>query len=342
MFNTYERNDDIQLSLCIPTFNTKPYLDKLLNSILCQNLDDISYEILFLDDDSTDESFEYLCEIAKGKRNIRVLKNDKNSGISYTRNRLIENAKGEYIWFIDSDDMIYPGAIRELLNIAESNNADIVLANYIKVSEDACAPTKSELVNTEYEKVTFDNLDWLPDKDNNCRMLSMCRGIFKKEFLIANELYFNEKVIMKEDALLYYEIGMKSPNTIKCEFPCYCVRQRASSAMHGINEQKAKKYFNSSLALADAYRKHLIDQNYRDKDKLVDLIEIEKEQLVKYLLRISDKNFVNEQFKLLKSRGLYPYKSKNKKSTGVYRIMDLLLPSSFGFHLVYCLFRIKK
>ena len=130
--------------------------------------------------------------------------------------------------------------------------------------------------------------------------------------------------------------------TIKCEFHCYCVRQRASSAMHGIDEQKAKKYFFSSLALADAYQQHLTDRNYRDKDKLLNLIEFEKEQLVKYLLLISDKNFVKEQFKLLKSKEMYPYKSRHKKSTGLYGMIDLFLPFSFGFHLVYCLFRIRK
>ena len=184
VFETYGQSDSIQISLCIPVYNVRPYLEKLTDSIISQNLTNISYEILFVDDCSTDGSFEYLCENSRDMSNIRILRNDNNSGISYTRNRLIDNAKGEYIWFIDSDDMIFPDAIKVLLHIAKSNSADIVLANYIKVSEDACPIENIDIIDFEHRNVSFDNLDWLPDKDNNCRMLSMCRGIFKKSFSI--------------------------------------------------------------------------------------------------------------------------------------------------------------
>ena len=215
------------------------------------------------------------------------------------------------------------------------------MANYIKVAEDADVLETTDVDASSYRQVKTDTFDWLPDENNECRMFSMCRGIFQKAFLTSNGLCFNENVIMKEDALLYYEFGMVNPQIVKCEFPCYCVRQRRSSAMHGIDEKKAKKYFRSSLALADAYQRHLANQNFRDRNELVALIEVEKEQLVKFLLRISDKVFVKEQFKLLKSKGLYPYKVKSGKSAGVYKVIDRLLPTPVGFWLVYDLFRIK-
>ena len=335
-------NKKINISLCIPVYNVKPYLDNLLKSIIVQKNDNFEYEMLFIDDCSTDGSFEHLCEITKEIKNAQVIKNDVNSGISYTRNRLLDNSSGEYIWFIDSDDMIYPNALQSLYNIASQTGADMVLANYIKVSEDAGVIETQDIVPIEYKRVSTDNYDWLPDKNNECRMLSMCRGIFKKDFFCINSLRFNEKVIMKEDALLYYEMGMKFPKAIKCEFPCYCVRQRASSAMHGINEQKAKKYFYSSLALADAYQKHLDAQNYIDKNKVVNLIETEKEQLVKYLLWISDKKFVNEKFNFLKNTGLYPYKPISSKSAGAHKMIELLLRFAFGFRLFYYLYGSKR
>ena len=75
--------------------------------------------MVFIDDCSTDGSFECLQDITKTYENVRILKNDQNSGISYTRNRLIDQAQGEYLWFIDSDDMLYPHAASALLKVAE-------------------------------------------------------------------------------------------------------------------------------------------------------------------------------------------------------------------------------
>ncbi len=337
-----QQGDSIHLTFCIPIYNVKPYLERLVRSIVLQDLSDFSYEMVFVDDCSTDGSFEHLFDITKGYENVRILKNDKNSGISYTRNRLVDNAAGEYLWFVDSDDMVYPGAARVLLEIAQAKRADVVLANYVKVAEDADALEKGDIGDISYKQVNTKNWDWLPDMNNECRMLSMCRGIFKKDFLRAHDLRFNESVIMKEDALLYYEFSMADPLVVKCEFPCYCVRQRRSSAMHGIDEIKAKKYFHSSLALADAYQRHIENKNYHDINKVVELVEEEKEQLVKFLLHLSDTKYVREQLKLLRSKGWYPYKVKKRRVTNIYQVVDQLLPIPICFWVFYYLFRAKR
>ena len=336
------KDTSIQISLCIPVYNVRPYLDELLKSIFAQELTAITYEILFIDDCSSDGSFEYLLEITKDIQNVRVLKNDKNSGISYTRNRLLDNARGEYIWFIDADDMLYPDSLRILLEIALKKRVDIVLANYIKVPEDACVPPKKDFGLIELKSVGTENYNWLPDKNNECRMLSVWRGIFKKDFFTINGLRFNEKVIMKEDALLYYEMSVcGGGKIIKCEFPCYCVRQRASSAMHGIDETKARKYFHSSLALVYTYLSFL-DNKDLDVQMFSALIEAEKELLVKYLLHISDLKFVRESLTFLRQKGLYPYMTKRRGFKNVHNFVDRLLPMEAFFWLIYCVYRIKS
>ena len=333
-------SSDIQISICIPVYNVKPYLQELLDSITAQDFTDITYEIIFVDDCSTDDSYAFLQDITKDVENVRILQNDINSGISYTRNRLLDNARGSYIWFVDSDDMLRSDAVAQILNIALRANADIVLANYEKVSEDArFIPTK--ILEPIYSReVNFDTLDWLPDKNNNSRMLTVWRGIFKKSFLVSNGLRFNEKVVMKEDALLYHEIGLAYPKTIKCECVCYSVRQRAYSAMNGLDEQKAIKYFSSSVALMESYQAYAV--NSTDSDKFYALLEEEQRQTVQYLFYISDYALVNANLKLLRQKGLYPYAFPIRKINSTRNIRDWLVSCSICFWMIYFARKLMK
>lgn len=335
-------NEKIDISFCVPIYNVKPYLERLLNSIFSQDLNSISYEFVFVDDCSTDDSLEHLEKLTAEIPNVRIIKNEKNSGISYTRNKLIDEAKGDYIWFIDSDDMIYPDTVKLLLNEAKKHNADIVIANYIKVDEDADVENAEKITDFESKQADLTNWDWLPDKDNGSKMFVVWRGIFKRVFLINNNLYFNKDVIMKEDALLYYEFVMKNPCVIKCEFPCYYVRQRATSAMNGLNETKARKYYLSSCALIKRYEEHILNGNCRDIEEMKALIETEKKQITKCLLKITDKKYVREQLDELQKKGLYPYKIKKPTSFNVYQIMDYLATKNSFFWLVYSLNRLKE
>jgi glycosyltransferase involved in cell wall biosynthesis len=330
-----------QISICIPVYNVKPYLKELLKSITSQDFTGITYEVLFVDDCSTDGSYAFLFEITNGLENIRILKNEVNSGISYTRNRLMDNAQGEYIWFVDSDDMIQLGSVKQLLRIAHETSADIVLANYEKVSENASFVPTEHVDNIDYREVSFNKLDWLPDRHSNCRMLSVWRGLFKKIFLNTHHLRFNEKVIMKEDALLYYEIGVTYPKTIKCEYVCYSVRQRSTSAMNGLNEKKAIKYFSSSVALMEVYQSYAANCA-ADPDKFRALLEEEKKQTIRYLLYISDRTLVKANLQQLKQNGFYPYTVQIKKLNSIRNIIDWLLSCSVCFWMFYFARKLKK
>ncbi len=92
-------------------------------------------EILCLDDCSTDGSYELLKRFTDRYPNMKVLQNDRNLGVSFTRNELIRKACGKYIWFVDPDDMLYPGVVNLVLQAAEDTNADVILGNYLEVPE---------------------------------------------------------------------------------------------------------------------------------------------------------------------------------------------------------------
>lgn len=116
-----------EISVICPVYNVKPYLKQCINSILLQSFK--NFELLLIDDGSTDGS-EIICNIFEKKDSrIRVI-HQENQGVSAARNVGLVHAKGTYIAFIDSDDIVYSEYLEQLYNSLTKNNADISICNY--------------------------------------------------------------------------------------------------------------------------------------------------------------------------------------------------------------------
>lgn len=94
----------IKLSFIIPVYNAQKYLNRCLDSVLSQSFK--LFEVLCIDDCSSDDSYKILCEYQKKDKRVKVFKNATNKGVSYSRNVLIDKAEGEYIQFLDADDYL--------------------------------------------------------------------------------------------------------------------------------------------------------------------------------------------------------------------------------------------
>jgi glycosyltransferase involved in cell wall biosynthesis len=118
-------------SICIPTYNRKDYLVETLESVFAQTYRD--YEVVIVDDGSTDDTEQM---IKQNNYPIRYFW-QKNQGEPAARNKLIDLARGEYITFIDSDDLLFPDAVEELMNIVESDDSDVVAySSYVGIDKD--------------------------------------------------------------------------------------------------------------------------------------------------------------------------------------------------------------
>ena len=116
-----------KISVIVPIYNVKEYLNRCLDSILCQTYKNI--ELILIDDGSTDGS-EKICDDYAKKDNRVVVYHQKNSGVSASRNKGLELATGEYIGFVDSDDYINEEMYEKLLNCLKLNNASISMCKY--------------------------------------------------------------------------------------------------------------------------------------------------------------------------------------------------------------------
>lgn len=120
------------ISIVVPVYNVEPYLRKCIESIIQQTYKNI--EILLIDDGSKDNSGKICDDFAKEDARIKVI-HKKNGGLSDARNVGIDNAKGEYITFIDSDDYISSGYIKYLYNLLVAYNADISICEFEYITE---------------------------------------------------------------------------------------------------------------------------------------------------------------------------------------------------------------
>lgn len=132
------------LSVIIPVYNVEKYLKRCLESILVQSWND--YEIILVDDGSTDSSPLICDSYAEKYAMIRVI-HKENKGLSDTRNRGIEQAFGEYVYFPDSDDWLEPNTFSELSDVIEELTYDIISFNreFVTSEEDEVISEKSRI-----------------------------------------------------------------------------------------------------------------------------------------------------------------------------------------------------
>ena len=115
-----------KVSVIIPVYNTDKYLRECIESVISQTLQDI--EILLINDGSTDNSGEICDEYAKKDLRIKVF-HQTNLGVSAARNNGIDNAEGEYLYFLDSDDMIGENFLEFAYNVAKANDSDLTVCD---------------------------------------------------------------------------------------------------------------------------------------------------------------------------------------------------------------------
>ena len=120
----------IRLSILLPVYNVVDYLHECIESIVTQ-IDHDDIEIILLDDASTDGSHKLCKNLVQSYGSIiTLLAHQENRGLSAARNSLLAAAKGDYIWFVDSDDVVLPDAITHLLAVITAHKPDIILCDY--------------------------------------------------------------------------------------------------------------------------------------------------------------------------------------------------------------------
>lgn len=181
----------MKLSIIVPIYNVAPYLKKCVDSLLQQDFFD--YEIILVDDGSTDDSGAIADELTAyphplpKRRGVQMkVIHQENAGLSAARNAGIAKAQGEYIWFVDSDDYVEPNVLGKLIEQIERDNLDVLRFRYQNVKEngEAFAPYKDMTNYNDYSANPTDGLTFL-----NERMGNQCYAV---QFIIRREIVLKE------------------------------------------------------------------------------------------------------------------------------------------------------
>ena len=184
------------VSVIIPVYNVERYLKKCIDSILNQTYKNL--EIILVDDGSTDCSSKICDEYAKNDTRILVI-HKANGGQSEARNIGISESKGEYIFFVDSDDYIEYNAIETMLEIAENKNADMVIADIYSVNE------KGEILNEGKGQYTFQNESLFSAEEAAQAFAELDWGPWNKLYKrsVHKNIYFPKGKIHEDEAIMF-------------------------------------------------------------------------------------------------------------------------------------------
>lgn len=233
-----------KVSVIVPIYNTEKYIESCIDSILNQTYPNI--EIILVEDKSTDSTFSYL-EKYQNNSNVVLLVNDKNRGVGYSRNKGIEYSSGEYLMFIDSDDVIEQKMIEQLVYALESGKTDMSMCGYDTFFH-TTIPIKKDLSSFEVIDVESDD-----------KLLNQCGGacwakLFKRS--LVENLRFPEGIVY-EDAAFTFPAMIKSRFISFLDSPLYHYRFN----LNGITKKNKKGPNRNILDLYPASL--LLDRNYK-------------------------------------------------------------------------------
>lgn len=193
----------MDLSIIVPVYKVEPYLRRCVKSLMAQTCE--NYEVLLVDDGSPDSCPKICDELAACTDNIRVI-HKANGGLSSARNAGLFAARGDYIGFVDSDDVAAPDMFAIMLTAAKTSDADIVMCDYIRVLRTgrrrlmttALRPglyKKADIIKYLYPSLIMgENLDYGP-------LLSVWHCLYSRKFLNQYHLTFADDIPWSEDNL---------------------------------------------------------------------------------------------------------------------------------------------
>lgn len=223
------------ISIVVPVYNVEKYIEKCLESIVKQSYKD--FELLLINDGSTDNSTEVINKYLTDKNLNWKLINKENGGLASARNFGINESKGEYISFIDSDDCLTEDFIENLLFLIKQDNYDFSFCNYKYVSEQTIEKDSNN------ETKEFNRNDLLISFLRRTVNFVVPSMMFNKDFLLNNNLFFDEKIRFSEDQPFIWNCILHSEKANYSYKKMYGYYLRESSIMTSSSLDKIKKSY---------------------------------------------------------------------------------------------------
>ena len=254
----------MKVSIIIPVYNTSSYLEDCIKSVLEQTFTD--FEAIMIDDGSTDGSGQLCDSLALRDDRILVI-HQANCGLSAARNTGLSAAKGDYITFLDSDDMISPHFLETMMQVIEHEKVQVAICNWVRFENTPVIEVPSV---KEAEVISGRDAALRQFDQNGVLYVVACGKVFPREWFDTLRFPVGR---LHEDEALTYKLLYRAKRVAVLDQRLYYYRKVPNSIM---NRTFSVKRYDGVTALDER------EQYYRDKNDniLADEAQKEKERLI--------------------------------------------------------------
>lgn len=270
----------IEVSIIVPVYNCETYLTEMLDSLRSQT--GVSFEIIAVNDGSTDTSPERLADIARDDSRLMII-NQVNQGLSAARNAGIAQAKGQWIAFVDGDDWLAPNALHSWLTQAKEQSLDLLIGNGYRFTTNPSVQTEAPLLHKQPWGEVLEGQQWImrsiaQDEWPHFAWLQLIR----RDLIADNQLAFIRDMV-HEDILWTTQLARVAQRVGFCQQPFYGYRTNPESITNSPSPQALQRRANSYLDIIHglveiaansppALRKALLRHANRESGHLLGLI----------------------------------------------------------------------
>lgn len=292
----------MKLSIIIPIYNVEKYISKCINSCLTQSNATIGldYELILINDGSTDKSFEIVEKLIRDICGIKLI-NQINRGLSIARNIGLDNASGEYVWFVDSDDWIAKDAVCKIIGKIQNSLTDVIKIRALRVLIDGTQVNRHGEYNERI--ITSGISEGIKSMSNT--PAQFC--IYNKFFLNNHHLRFMNGVFHEDNEFtprMYW-----FANTVSfINSPLYFHRQNPTSICHTPNPKRAFDLLKVCKSLSDFNNKFVREHSSEYCSKLHNFISLSLNNAFNIIT--NQPNHIKKEFNIeikLKYRSLFKH-----------------------------------
>ena len=331
------------ISIIIPVYNTEKYLSECINSILNQTYE--NFELLLIDDGSTDESLKICNDFKEKDGRVKVFHHE-NHGVSYTRNRGITLSKGDYIAFIDADDYILPQYLEKLLEVAHMSGSSSKVVSFCRFCD---LKTNNKVFERDecYDNLKYGkrNLNLAIEDIFSWKLFgSICRMLIPSELIKSNSLLFFECKFM-EDQLFLFDLINYADAFKECDEYLYVYRYNTDSASRTpyikgliIDQSRYLYAFRNKL---DSY-----SLDYEIKEKLFSYAILDAKVLL--ITNAAMSNTYYAEIKAIRRLEYFGFpvnsvnKLKWKRERGKTKNIVIFLADRNMYFLIYCFMKFER
>ena len=238
------------VTISIPIYNCENHLINCLQSVVNQKYKNL--EVQLVDDLGNDNSMQVAEDFIQKHPDFhfKILRNEKNSGLSVVRNVGIDNAQGKYIFFLDSDDEITPDCISKMVEIAEREHVEMVCGNVRTIKLESKEEIDAFRLHNTQEKIT-NNTEIFESFIQGRFPVPSWNKLILLDFLKQNKLYFKEG-LFAQDSLQSFETALVLNSVFFLKDDTYIYYLHQDSVIHN----RKKKHFDNWITIATEFEKH--------------------------------------------------------------------------------------